>query len=136
MEDKELNERIIKNVRNRIVVSNLESEERMKISKKKQIISIAAVCLILLTGSFATVNAATDGKLVENVKDTIKTEAVAEPVNYDTDGNAIISYQLVDSNVDTKVEGKNVAVEFHSVDLNKDLTESDSTVVMEYDYQE
>lgn len=148
MENKGLNEKIINNVRNRIVVSNLESEERMKISKKKQIISIAAVCMILLTGSFVTVNAATDGKLVDSVKHTIKTvkvriikngevtSAVAEPVSYDSDGNALMTYQLYDSNVDAKVEGKNVAVELHSVDLDKDLTESDATIVMEYDYQE
>ena len=30
MENKELNERIIENIRNRVVISNLESEENMK----------------------------------------------------------------------------------------------------------
>lgn len=35
MENNKLNKKIIENVRNRVVVSNLESEENMKISKRK-----------------------------------------------------------------------------------------------------
>lgn len=71
MEINELDKKIIENVRNKIVVSNLEKEENMRISKKKAIISIAAVIMIFISGSFVTVNAATEGKLVENVKGLI-----------------------------------------------------------------
>lgn len=35
MENNELNNKILKNVRNKIVVSNLEKEYAMKISKRK-----------------------------------------------------------------------------------------------------
>lgn len=69
MENRELNHKILTNVRSKIVVSNLESEESMKINKRKQIVSICAVAVIMLSGSFFTVNAATDGKLVESVKE-------------------------------------------------------------------
>ena len=72
MENNELNNKILKNVRNKIVVSNLEKEYAMKISKRKQIISLCATTIILLSGSFLTVNAATEGKLVEDIKERYK----------------------------------------------------------------
>lgn len=72
MENKELNKKIIEKVRNKIVISNLEREETMKISKRKQVLSIAAAIMIILTGSFISVNAATNGELAEAVKDTVK----------------------------------------------------------------
>ena len=71
MEKNELNRKVLENVRNRIVVSNLESEENMKLNKRKQVLSVAAVMVIMLTGSFFTVNAATDGKVVEEIKKAI-----------------------------------------------------------------
>ena len=71
MENNELNNKILKNVRNKIVVSNLEKEEAMKISKRKQAISLCATVIILLSGSFLTVNAATDGKIAEGIKEEL-----------------------------------------------------------------
>ena len=50
MENNELNKKVLEKVRNRIVISNLESEENMKLNKKKQIISISAVLVVLFTG--------------------------------------------------------------------------------------
>ena len=38
MVNNELNKKIVESVRNRIVISNLESEENMKINKRKQIV--------------------------------------------------------------------------------------------------
>ena len=72
MVNNELNKKIVESVRNRVVISNLESEENMKINKRKQIVSLVAVMLIMLTGSFITVNAATNGELAEKAKDTIQ----------------------------------------------------------------
>lgn len=72
MENNELNNKILSNVRNRIVVSNLEKEETMRISKRKQIVSLCATLLIILSSSFITVNAATEGKLVEDIKEKYK----------------------------------------------------------------
>ena len=68
MENHEWNNKILKNVRNKIVVSNLEREENMKINQRKQVVSVLTATLIVLSGGFLTVNAATDGKLVEDIK--------------------------------------------------------------------
>lgn len=81
MENNKLNKKIIENVKNRVVVSNLESEERMKMSKRKQVLSVVAIMTVMLTGSFVTVNAATDGELAQKVKDTIQV------IFTDKDGN-------------------------------------------------
>lgn len=72
MENNELNKIIIDKVRSKVVVSNLEREEKMKLSKRKQVISIVAVLMVFLLGGVATVNAATNGKLVEEIKGTLK----------------------------------------------------------------
>lgn len=71
MESKDLNSAVLKRVRNKIVVSNLESEGKMKINKKKQILSLVAVIILFLSGGFITVNAATEGQLANNIKDKI-----------------------------------------------------------------
>ena len=78
MENNELNNKIIEKVRDKIVISNLESEENMRLKRKKQVLSLVAVLIIMLTGSFMTVNATTNGELVEKVKDTIKVIFVNE----------------------------------------------------------
>lgn len=115
MRNDEFNKKIIENVKNRIVVSNLESEEKMKISKKKQIISIAAMAIIMVTGSFFTVNAATDGELVKKIKEKINitivnedgTEETLEDANiYVTDNNEYVVEYLIkdDSNTQSQTE--------------------------------
>lgn len=72
MENNDLNRNIIRKVRNKIVISNLESEETMKINMRKKVLSIAAVIMVMFAGSFITVNAATNGDLADKVKDTVK----------------------------------------------------------------
>ena len=67
----DLERRIINNVRNKIVVSNLEKEADMKISRRKTITSVIAILLVFMSGSFLTVNAATDGQLAKDVKNII-----------------------------------------------------------------
>ena len=111
MKDNELNKKIIEDVKRRIVVSNLESEENMKMNKRKQIISIAAVVLVMITGSFFTVNAATDGELVKKIKDRINitivnedgTEETLEDANiYVTDNNEYVVEYSVDEDTATQ----------------------------------
>ena len=82
MENQELNKRIMKNVRNRIVVSNLEREESMKLRARKRVISMCAVAVILLSGSLLSVNAATDGKLAEDIREKYE-EIVVVKLNKD-----------------------------------------------------
>ena len=113
MKNNELNNRILKNVRNNIVVSNLEREENMKINKRKQFISLCAVSLLILSGSFVTVNAATDGKLVEDIKDVIVVKLDKD--NYkvttekDSNGDEHVIYTVTPKDNDCKID----------VDINK-----------------
>lgn len=115
MRNEKLNKRIIENVKNRIVVSNLESEEYMKLNKRKQIISVAAMMIVMITCSFFTVNAATDGELVKKIKEKINitivnedgTEETLEDANiYVTDDNEYVVEYLIkdDSNTQNKNE--------------------------------
>ena len=90
MENNELNNKILKNVRNRIVVSNLEKEETMKIENRKKVISLCATVILLLSGSFLTVNAATDGKLAEDIKEKYK-EIIT--IDYDQSKYKIVDVQ-------------------------------------------
>ncbi len=102
MENHELNNKILRNVRNKIVVSNLEREENMKISKQKQAISVLMAMIVLFSGGFLTVNAATDGKLVEEIRQKYEEIIVVklDEDNYkittekDNNGKEYISYRI------------------------------------------
>ncbi len=69
---KELNKKMLKNFRDNIAVSRLEEEFIMKRALKKQIITLSMFGILIISGGFLTVNAATGGELTEKVKDTIK----------------------------------------------------------------
>lgn len=99
MENNDLNNRIMRNVRSRIVVSNLEKEEAMEKAKRKHIISLCATTVILLSGSFLSVNAATDGKLVEDIKEKYK-----EIITIDYDQS---KYQITDIKEEKMPTGEN-----------------------------
>lgn len=99
MENNELNNKILRNVRSRIVVSNLEKEETMEKIKKKNVISLCATAIILLSGSFLSVNAATDGKLVEDIKEKYK-----EIIMIDYDQS---KYQITDIKEEKMPTGEN-----------------------------
>lgn len=102
MENQEWNRKIWQNVRNKIVVSNLEREESMKLNKRKQLLSAVAVMVIMFAGSFFTVNAATDGKVVEELKKVItinydqsKYKVVTENEIENIDGDEYVKYEVV-----------------------------------------
>ena len=145
MENRELSNKILKNVRNKIVVSNLEREENMKISKRKQAISVFTAIIIVLSGGLLTVNAATDGKLVEDIKQKCEEMIVVklDNDNYkitsekDENGDEYITYTVqVDEN------------EEHQYEINKDVLEKENmqTIIEEgedgymevtfYDYEQ
>lgn len=60
----------------------------MKIENRRKVISLCATVVLLLSGSFLTVNAATDGKLAEDIKEKYK-----EIINIDYDQS---KYKFVD----------------------------------------
>ena len=107
MINNELERRVINNVRNKIVVSNLEKEADMRISKRKAIISVTALILIFMSGSFLTVNAATDGQLAKDVKDLIN-QADYKPVESreytDKDGHKRKFYRFESTDGTTEVD--------------------------------
>lgn len=112
MENNELKKYILKNVKSKIVISNLESEESMKINMKKQIFSVLAVIMLVLVGGFFSVNAATDGKLIENIKKVIKVTMIKDDgVAVQLDGK-----EYTDSNGDNWVHYEN---ENTQIDVNK-----------------
>ena len=145
MENNNLNKRVIENVRNRVVISNIESEVSMKLNRRKQILSVITVCIIMLGGSFITVNAATDGELVEKVTETIQV------VFRDKNGNEtdIESATSVEMNKETveKYEYEEDDVKYN-IEVNKDalndldskvrieVDESNEVITMQYDYVE
>lgn len=138
MENNELNKKIIKNVRNRIVVSNLESEENMKLNKRKQILSLLVVMAIMLTGSFITVNAATNGELAEKVKDTIqviftdkdgKQEEVKGTTYTDSNNHTIEKYGVEKNGAEhilevdkTNLDGENLTIKENIDDEGASIT--------------
>lgn len=113
MEKDELNKRIIEKVRNAVVISNLEREEKMKLSKRKQVLSFVAVMVIMFAGSFVTVNAATNGELVNKVKEGMKVifvkengkqEEVKGKAYTDSQGHNIEQYEVEDGGTNFSME--------------------------------
>ena len=128
MENKELTKKVIENVRNRVVISNLESEENMKLNKRKQILSLVAVMTIMLTGSFFTVNAATNGELANKVKDTVKVISVKDDgKEEDVKGT---TYTDLNNHIIEKYETNENGIE-HTLQIDKTNLDEENLVVKE-----
>lgn len=143
MENRELSNKILKNVRNKIVVSNLEREENMKISKRKQAISVFTAIIIVLSGGLLTVNAATDGKLVEDIKQKCEEMIVVklDNDNYkvtsqkDENGEEYITYTVqVDENEEHQYEIDKNALEKENMQTIIEEGEDGYMEVTFYDY--
>lgn len=100
---------ILKNVKEKITISNLEEEYKMKINKKRKIIGLAAAVILLFTGSFFTVDAVSNGEITKSIKEKIKSsieeqinkEVEVEDVNVQKDENGMetITYKLKDGGI-------------------------------------
>lgn len=144
MENQEWNRKIWQNVRNKIVVSNLEREESMKLKQRKQAISMCAVAIILLSGSFFTVNAATDGKLVEEIKnkyeemivvriDENKYRVTDAKEGNDENGDKTITYtvQSVDGEEEISIEANKEVVERENLQVELQSNEEEMTMLIQ-----
>lgn len=144
MENQEWNRKIWQNVRNKIVVSNLEREESMKLKQRKQAISMCAVAIILLSGSFFTVNAATDGKLVEEIKnkyeemivvriDENKYKVTETKDGIDENGDKTITYtvQSVDGEEEISIEANKEVVEEENLQVEAEVNEEGIMMVVQ-----
>lgn len=58
----------------------------MQRKTRKQVLFGTILCTLMLSGSFITVNAATNGQLVEDIKDTIKVVFVKDGSEQEIDG--------------------------------------------------
>ncbi len=105
----------------------------MKICKRKQIVSILTVVVLFVSGSFVTVNAATDGKLAESVKNFItitingnKYKAIESGKDVDENGNEYLRYTLkpTDNDEEMVVQNDNNA-DNKNMDINYDVNETE-----------
>lgn len=113
---KNFEKKIIKNFRDSIAISNLKEELIMKKVVKKQIVLIAMISIVFLTGGFATVNAATGGALAENIKGLIFKDAQSKIENT------------------TKIKEDTFEVEDYEQDENGNITSSTYTFEGENGY--
>lgn len=140
MVNNELNKKIVESVRNRIVISNLESEENMKINKRKQIVSLVTVMLIMLTGSFITVNAATNGELTEKVKDTIqviftdkdgKQEELKETTYTDSNNHTIEKYHIEKDGTEHTIEVDKSNLNDKNLTFKENINDGEESITIE-----
>ena len=138
MRNNELDRKIFENVRNRIVVSNLESEENMKLNKRKQVLSLVAVMIVMLTGSFITVNAATNGELAEKVKDTIqviftdkdgKQQEVEGTTYTDSNNHIIEKYEFEKDGSEYRMEIDKTNLDGENLTFKENITEDEGTSI-------
>lgn len=99
---KNLEEKILKNFKNSIAMSNFKEEFEMKKLLKKQIVTTFILVVILFSGGFLTVNASTNGKLVEDIKNKIYTILKNnEDINID---NNTVEIQNIEKDKDGNTE--------------------------------
>ena len=140
MVNNELNKKIVESVRNRVVISNLESEENMKINKRKQIVSLVAVMLIMLTGSFITVNATTNGELAEKAKDTIqviftdkdgKQEEVKGTTYTDSNNHTIEKYHIEKDGAEHTIEVDKNNLDNQNLTFKENIKDGEESITIE-----
>lgn len=140
MVNNELNKKIVESVRNRVVISNLESEENMKINKRKQIVSLVVVMLIMLTGSFITVNATTNGELAEKAKDTIqviftdkdgKQEEVKGTTYTDSNNHTIEKYHIEKDGTEHTIEVDKNNLDNQNLTFKENIKDGEESITIE-----
>jgi len=100
MNNNELNNNILENVKSRIAISNLEMEEKQMIIKRKRIISFVAIFMIIFTSGFVTVNAMTNNGLVNAIKSIFNKANIT--ANYGERIHPITGQKIKHSGVDLK----------------------------------
>ena len=127
----ELSERILKKFRDNITISNLKEECIMKKNIRKQVLLGTMLGTLILSGSFITVNAATNGQLVENIKDTIKVvfvsngqeEEIAGKFYTDQNGEYWVTFEKSLNDVQMKVDLKTNELDKENIKVETKATE-------------
>lgn len=108
---KDLEEKILRNFKTSVAMSNFEEEFLMKKILKKQIITVSILVVVLFSGGLLTVNAATDGKVVEDIKETIY-NMLKDNANVKVDSNSI---EIQDIKTDDEGNVESVTYTFDTV---------------------
>ena len=69
--ENEFNNNIIKNIKERIIASNIEEQYYIKKRKKKNVFKATTLSVFILASSFLTVNATTDGNLKQSILNVV-----------------------------------------------------------------
>ena len=75
MSSDNLNNKIINNVRDKIIISNIKGENEKMLSGKKKILAIAS-CVVILAGGYVSVDAANNGEITNAIKEKISSFVV------------------------------------------------------------
>lgn len=137
MENSEFNGRIVESVKNRIVMSNLEREEKIKLTRRKKVLSLVGVMLVVLTGGFATVNAVTNGELVNKVLDTVNVMFIKDGneknlggYSYtDPNNHEIVKYELEEDGSYFELEIDKTALEENEFNMESVIDEDGDYVI-------
>lgn len=112
----------------------------MKFNKRKQVLSLLAVMIIILTGGFITVDAATNGELSEKVKDTIqviftdksgKQEEVKGTTYTDSNNHTIEKYQIERDGMEHTLEVDKTILEDSNLTLKEDINDGEASITIE-----
>lgn len=102
MNNNELNNRVIENLRSRIAISKFEMEEKQMIIKRKRIICFVTIFVVIFTSGLVTVNAMTNNGLVNAIKSIFDKENIT--ANYGERVHPVTKKKINHSGVDLKGE--------------------------------
>ncbi len=128
-----LNERIQRNFRNNIAISNLREEWIMKKNTKKKVLITTMVIIGTLSGGFVTVNAASKGQLAEDIKNTVKVVFIRNNKEENIEGKSYINekgenwivYEKHTDNVDMKTDINKSELDKENMALDVTMTEDE-----------
>ena len=101
----------------------------MKRNTRKQVLLGTMIITFILSGSFITVNASTNGQLVENVKDTIKVIFIKDNNEEEIKGKEYINkdgenWVIFEKNID----GSQYKIDINKDELNKTNMELETKI--------
>ena len=102
MNNKELNNRVIENLKSRIAISKFEMEEKQMIIKRKRIICFVTIFMAIFTSGLVTVNAMTNNGLVNAIKSIFDKENIT--ATYGERVHPVTKEKIKHSGVDLKGE--------------------------------
>ena len=136
MSNDNLNNKIINNVRDKIIISNIKGEKEKMLSSKKKILAIAS-CVVILAGGYVSVDAVNNGELTNTIKEKVSSfvvkadgqEKELQP-SKEENGYVFYEYEKDDKKIEIVVdedelENLNSNIEIKSTEDGEEVTFSD-----------